>query len=124
MSDEVVIGSLGVVGVTALLAGGYVNRYRNFVVGKTTGTTVANPPANKGQFGTWALAYGVLSLVLLAGSGNPNTRGMTQAFAGLIAGGMLIKKGPDAYANLKVLALGSPSTSSSSSSSSSSAPAQ
>lgn len=118
MSRDLALGAMGVTGVTVFLAEGYLNNYQNWIVAKTHGTAYTQQASTQ-DFWKWAFGLGVVTVVLVAGSDSDQFGELAGAFAVLIAGGVLLKKGGQAITNLKNLVVsgGGASTSSGSSSS-------
>lgn len=101
MSD-VVIGAVGVTGLTVFLSEGYLNNYQNWIVAKTHGTTYTQqaPTVN---FWKWAFGLGVVAVVLSVAAESQSAGGLADGFAVVIAGTVLLTKGTQAVTNARNL---------------------
>ncbi len=100
--NDTVIGAIGATGITVFLAEGYLNNYQSWVVAKTHGTTYTQKAATVGLW-KWLFGLGVVAVVLTAGADSDEFGGLSEAFAWLIAGTVLLTKGGQAASNLKGL---------------------
>ena len=100
--SEVVIGAMGIVGVTMVLAMGGINNYKNFVQAHASGQQyeAASPSFTGGNAVKWVLGFGVVTVALVAATESPDLAPLAAAFAGVIALGVLFKKGGTAKDNL------------------------
>ena len=99
---EVVIGAMGITGVTVLLAEGGINNYKNFVQAHASGNSyeAAAPNFTGGNAIKWLLGLGVTTVALVAVSEDSDWAPLAAAVAGLIAVTVLFKKGGAAKDNL------------------------
>ena len=104
MPDEgtVVLGAMGIAGVTVLLGEGGINNYRNFVQAHASGHQyeAAVPNFTGGTVVKWLLGLGVTTGVLLAVADSQEWGTLAAAFASLIAVTVLFKMGGAAKSNL------------------------
>jgi hypothetical protein len=100
--NDVVIGAVGLTGVTVFLAEGWLNNYQNWIVAKTHGTTYTQQAATTSVF-KWVFGLGMVALVLTVAADSEEFSGLAQAFAVVVAGTALFSKGPQATKNLRAL---------------------